>query len=403
MQQGVQNPDVLSLAAGLVDPATLPVAEVGQSVEELLRGEELARTALQYGTTAGADRLRRHLIEHLARLENCAVGELGIDVDQLILTTGSQQFLSLITEVLVDPGDIVFVAAPTYFAYLGVLNGVGAKAIPIPADGEGMRIDLLDAALEQVAAAGDLPRVKMIYVVSWFENPTGVCLSAGRRQKLVEVARRWSREHRIVVLEDAAYRELNYSGPEIPSVFSFDRTHESVVLTQTFSKSFSPGLRVGFSIVPKELVGPICDRKGNEDFGSANFNQHLLATMFEKNVYAEHVQVLRKAYTAKRDAMLAAAERYFGALPGVEWIRPNGGLYVWMTLPPKIKTGLDSDLFARAVKSEKVMYVPGEFCYAGPLDSRPQNQMRLSFGVLAPAAIDEGMRRIARAVSAFSG
>lgn len=402
MQQAVQNPQVISLAAGLVDQTTLPVTEMQTACTALLADETLARHALQYGTTPGAERLRGHLLRHLAELEGCPVGQLDVSPEQLILTTGSQQLLSLVAEVLLDPGDIVLVAAPTYFAFLGILNGVGARTIPVKADDDGMCTAALQDELEKIDQAGDLSRVKMIYVVSWFENPTGICLSAVRRQEVVEIANRWSREQRIFVLEDAAYREMQYDGPNLPSAWSFDKGCESVILAQTFSKSFSPGVRVGFGVVPRELVGPICDRKGNEDFGSANFNQHLLATVFEQNLYAHHVRLLCDTYRAKRDAMLNAAEKYFSSLVGVHWVHPSGGLYVWMTLPESIETGFDSPLFRQAVQGEKVMYVPGEVCYAGAAETRPRNQMRLSYGTQPVAGIDEGIRRLAQAVAHVS-
>jgi 2-aminoadipate transaminase len=179
------------------------------------------------------------------------------------------------------------------------------------------------------------------------------------------MARRLSKGPKLYVLEDAAYRARRYDGPSLPSGWSYD------------------------------------DRKGNEDFGSANFNQHLLATVFEEGLYEPHVAEVRSAYRAKRDVMLAAAERDFAELPGVSWFRPHGGLYVWMSLPEHIDTGFAGDLFHRAVKTEGVMYVPGELCHAAGEDGRRQrNHMRLSFGVQDAAGIDEGMRRLARAVRA---
>lgn len=401
MEQAVQNPAVISLAAGLVDQTTLPEAEIGTACAALLADQTLARQALQYGTTQGAERLRKQLVDHLAALEGCSVSEFGIAPEQMILTTGSQQLLSLVGEVLLDPGDIVLVAAPTYFAYLGTLNGLGARTIPVATDADGMCPDALDAELQSLSLNGELARVKLIYVVSYYENPTGICLSAERRARIVDLARRWSRSQRIYVLEDAAYRELRYDGPELPSVWSFDPDRETVILAQTFSKSFSHGLRVGFGVVPRELVAPLCDRKGNEDFGSANFNQHLLASVFEQNLYARHGHLLRETYRAKRDAMLSSADRYFGALSGVTWVHPHGGLYVWMTLPESIATGFASPLFRRATQVDQVMYVPGEICYAGPVNQRPHHQMRLSYGTQSIDGIDEGMRRLASAVSAI--
>ncbi|MCA9071300.1 MAG: PLP-dependent aminotransferase family protein, partial [Planctomycetaceae bacterium] len=241
---------------------------------------------------------------------------------------------------------------------------------------------------------------------SYFENPSGVSLSADRREQVVEIARRWSKNHRICILEDAAYRELQYDGPTLPSVWSFDKTRDTVIYTQTFSKSFSPGVRVGYGIVPRDLVSPICDRKGNEDFGSANLNQHLMAQVFESGLYYPHVETVRDSYRLKRDTMLQAAEKYFRDIPGVSWFQPHGGLYVWMTLPEGVPTGFQSPLFEQAVKIEEVMYVPGELCFAADpqrpeTESRPQNHMRLSFGVQTPKGIDEGMKRLANAVRAI--
>jgi len=398
MQQGVENPQMLSLAAGLVDQSSLPVDEVQQAVSDLLRDAERGRHVLQYGTTQGAERLRGQLVQHLSRLEGGTPERIGIDINRLVLTTGSQQLLSLVGEVLIDPGDIVLVAAPTYFVFLSVLKGIAARVVSVPADDDGMRMDLLEDALARIEAAGELDRVKLIYLVSYYENPSGISLSAERRRQAVEIAHRWSKRHRIFILEDAAYRELRYDGPALPSVWSFDAEREHVILAQTFSKSFSPGLRIGYSLLPRDLVGPVCDRKGNDDFGSAHFNQHLLATVFELGLYDSHAAKVRATYRSKRDAMLRAADRYFSHLPGVHWVHPHGGLYVWMTLSDSIDTSFRGRLFKEAVENEKVMYVPGDLCYAGPPDSRPSHQMRLSFGVQDETGIDIGIQRLARAV-----
>ena len=398
MQQGVENSDVISLAAGLVDPSTFPARETLQAAEYLLGDADRAKEALQYGTTPGAAPVRRVMLDHLARLEGCSAEDLGVDVDRVILTTGSQQLLSLIGEILLDPGDICLVAAPTYFVFLGLLSGIGARAIPIDTDDNGMCMDSLEAELARLEQAGELQRVKLIYLVSYYENPSGISLSEERRSRVVEIARKWSKHHRLLILEDAAYRELRYDGPSLPSVWSFDDKRDTVILTQTFSKSFSPGLRVGFGVVPADLVEPICDRKGNEDFGSANFNQNLIARVLQSGEYESHVDRVCDSYRGKRNAMLDAADRYFSDLPGVDWVRPHGGLYVWMSLPESIPTGFDSPLFHQATKIDKVMYVPGEICHAGETERRPKNQMRLSFGVEDAAGIDEGMRRLANAV-----
>lgn len=400
MQQAVENRDVISLAAGLVDEASLPVEATRAAAEHLLAEDDRARQALQYGTTAGAERLRGMLMKHLASLESCTASELGIELDQLVLTTGSQQLLSLAGEVLLDPGDICLLAAPTYFVFIGVLDGLGARAVPIATDANGMQMDALEAELALLESHGELERVKLIYLVSYYENPSGISLSADRREAVVDIAQRWSKQNRIFILEDTAYRQLHYDGRRLPSVWSYDADNETVILADTFSKSFAPGLRVGYGVCPKELVAPICDRKGNEDFGSANFNQHLIATVMELGLYDDHVRRLCESYRAKRDCMLRAAETYFSDIPGVSWVHPHGGLYVWMTLPDSVDTGFQSRLFQRATQAERVMYVPGELFYVGSPDELPRNHMRLSFGVQSLEGIDLGMKRLAGAVRA---
>ncbi|MFO1020690.1 MAG: PLP-dependent aminotransferase family protein [Planctomycetales bacterium] len=397
MQQGIENPQVLSLAAGFVDPQTLPVEEVRQAAEQVL-----VRSVPADCTAVWHHRRFRDaswdLTRHLAHLEHTTAEDLKLSHESLVLTTGSQQLLSLLCEVLLDPEDIVLVAAPTYFVFLGTLNGVGARIIPIPSDQDGMLVDQLEKTLAQLDALGELPRVKLIYVVSYYENPTGMCLAADRRPRVVELAKAWSKTHRILVLEDAAYRELRYDGPEYRSLWSYDQERDTVILAQTFSKSFCPGLRTGYGVVPQDLVTPLSDRKGNEDFGSAHLSQSLLSRVMQAGLYPGHVENLRAAYRRKREAMLQAIDEHFAEIPGVTWLRPNGGLYVWMTLPETVETGFHSELFRIATKQEKVMYVPGELFYGGPEQTWRKSQMRLSFGVLDEAGLAEGIQRLSRAV-----
>lgn len=402
MQQAVENPSCISLAAGLVDPETLPVSVTQEATQRLLSTTEAGRAALQYGTTQGSLELRETLLSHFATLEQTSPDALGIDSSSIVVTTGSQQLLSLVCEVLLDPGDICLVAGPTYFVFAGNLSGVGARTVTIPTDEHGMQPAALDHALEQIAEMRELHRVKLIYVVSYYDNPSGASVSTERRSQIVEIARKWSREHRLLILEDAAYRELRYDGPEYPSLWSLDESRQHVIYTQTFSKTFSPGIRVGFGIVPEELLSPLCDRKGNEDFGSPNFNQQLLNEVLRSGMYHEHLQTVKANYIRKRDAMLTAAEQSFAKLRDVSWVEPHGGLYVWMSLPESIATGFESPLFQQAL-ANGVMYVPGELCYAGPVQDRPSHQMRLSYGVQSPAGIQAGMQRLAKAVHSVLG
>tara|TARA_Y100000758_G_scaffold302538_1_gene270761 strand:+ start:1524 stop:2822 length:1299 start_codon:yes stop_codon:yes gene_type:complete len=400
MKQAVDHPECISLAAGLVDPKTLPVEVTRQAAERMLGDDSMARTGLQYGTTEGSHRLRDLLLEYLAGLEETTVGELGIDRDQLMLSTGSQQMLALLCEAVLDPGDICLIADPTYYVMLGTVTGLGARAVAVDADEDGMRIDSLEQTLESLDGDGLLERVKMIYIVSDFDNPRSVSLAVERRQRLVEIAAGFSDRQRMLVVEDAAYRELYFDGSPRPSAWGFDEDGQTVALVQTFSKCFSPGLRVGFGVLPSDLVGPVRDLKGNQDFGSASFNQHLLATVLEDGLFAGHVEGLRGTYAAKRDVLASAATEYLGDIDGVDWLVPGGGLYIWMTVPEHVDAGFGGSLFNRAVEQEQVMYVPGDLCYIGVDGVRPRNRLRLSFGVEDSDRLAEGMARLARAIRA---
>ena len=403
MQQAVENADCISLAAGLVDEDSLPVEIVRNAVTELLTDKDSGRKLLQYGITPGPENLRRVFRSNLARLEQHSDQLRDLPLSQLMLTTGSQQLLSLVTQALFNPGDICLVAAPTYFVYIGVLEAAGAEIVPVVADADGMCPDSLAAAFENIQSRGQLDRVKLVYVVSDFDNPSGVSVSAERRPELLKIVQRYSPNGGVFLLEDCAYRELRFDGDPIPSIWSFDTTHETVILAQTFSKSFSPGIRVGMGVLPQRLVKAVTDLKGNEDFGSAHLNQHLVAQTIRTGQYLEHVSTVCESYRRKRDAMVAAVEREFAGLTEVTWVKPLGGMYVWMRLPDRIETGFDSPLFQRAAHVDKVMYVPGELSYPAEWPDRPRCEMRLSFGVQSVAGIEEGIRRLASAVRSILG
>ena len=276
MQTALENPEIVSLAAGFVDQQTLPVEIAREAAAELLDDPIAGRRALQYGTTIGDHALRDRLVTRLEREDGRPQGSYKEVVPRTVVTTGSAQLIYLIGEALLDPGDIVLVESPTYFVFLGPLETRGARAIGIPIDEGGMRLDALEATLGRLEAEGQLDRVKLIYTIPEHANPTGISLAADRRGPLVELARRWSKDHRILVLEDAAYRGLSFGAAEPPSVWSHDREGDTVIMARTFSKTFSPGLKVGYGVLPEGLIDPILYLKGNHDFGSANFNQRLL-------------------------------------------------------------------------------------------------------------------------------
>jgi 2-aminoadipate transaminase len=401
MQQALETPGLISLAAGFVDQQSLPVEATARALARLFEDREEGRRALQYGTTQGDPGLRGRLIAHLERNEGVPAGTFEGAVARTVVTEGSQQLLYLIAEALLDPGDIVLVESPTYFVFLGVLETRGARAIRVATDRGGLRIDALEATLAVLEAEGSLDRVKLIYTVTEHANPTGISMLEERRGPMVEVARRWSERsgNRIYVLEDAAYRGLTFADAEPPSIWRHDREGETVILARTFSKTFSPGLKTGYGILPAALLGPVLRLKGNHDFGSGHFAQQLLHGILADGTYERHVASLVALYRRKRDVMLSALAEHFAPFEGsVSWTRPVGGLFVWLTVPEGLDTGPEGPLFARAV-AEGVLYVPGVYAFADEPGPAPRNHARLCYGVPGEAELFEGARRLSAALA----
>jgi 2-aminoadipate transaminase len=399
MAEALARPDLVSLAAGFVDQATLPVEATREAIDAMWSDPARARAALQYGTTIGHVPLRAGILARWEAAEGTAARRKP-KLDQVVITAGSNQLLHLVADTLLDPGDIVLSAAPSYFVYLATLANVGARTIGVATDEEGIVPEALEDELTRRAAAGELGRVKAIYVVGYYDNPMGVTMSLVRRRRLLEIARRWSREGTIYVIEDAAYRELRYYGDDVPSLLGLDNEGERVIHAGTFSKPYSPGIRVGWGILPRKLVEPLLAQKGNVDFGSPHFSQVLMATALELGLFARHVAAIRESYRCKLDATLEVADEELKPL-GVRWIRPTGGLYVWLKLPETIDTGVDGPLFPRAV-ADGMLYVPGECCY--PLEGCPRrrNTLRLSFGVPSIEEIRRGVKSLANAIKSVS-
>ncbi len=397
IRKAIETPGLVSLAAGLVDEPSLPAADVAEATAALMADPATARAALQYGSTQGLTALREKVLAHVCAADGVTPADLNLSVEDVVVTTGSQQLLYLLGEALFDEGDIVVTEAPSYFVYHSSLGSHGVRVLPVPMDAGGMNLDALEDLLARLERAGELPKLKLIYTVDYFQNPTGLTLAADRRPRLVELARRYSRSHRVLILEDAAYRELRYDGPDLPSVKRADPGNEFVVYTGTFSKPCAPGLKTGYALMPRDLVAPVCHLKGNHDFGSNNLSQHLIDRLMATGAYHRHVWHLRGVYRAKRDAMLRALEAEFADWPEVRWTRPAGGLYVWLTFPPHVDAGPDGPLVPRALDAG-VLYVPGEFGHvADEFGALPRNEARLSFGVADEGQIAEGVRRLRKA------
>ena len=401
IHEALRNPKLINLAAGLVDPLTLPVAECDAITRRLFSDAARGRCALQYDATLGLLDLRRAVLKHIEKMEGIPASKMGLDENCLVVSTGSQQALFLVGEALVDPGDIVIAANPSYFVYTGTLSSLGANVLTVPMDDDGMDVDAVERLLERLRRDGRLAKVRMVYCTSYYQNPTGLTLSAERRPRLLEVVKRYSAAagHRILILEDAAYRELRYDGPAHRSIKSYDAENRYTVISHTFSKPFAPGLKLGYSAMPPDLLHAVAQQKGNHDFGSANLTQHIALEALRDGSYDKHVIELQHAYKSKRDAMLAALRRSMPQVPGLSWMTPHGGLYVWVTLPESIDTSRGSAMFNECVQ-RGVLYVPGAYCFQ-PDEKTGRvatNHLRLSFGQVAPDQIEPGIERLAAVI-----
>jgi 2-aminoadipate transaminase len=402
MRTTLERPHMISFAAGFTDSASLPVAEARELLHKILRSPKTGRAALQYGTTAGNPLLRRLTAERLQAADGAAGGanDGRYSPQRLLITNGSQQLLYLVAEALCDPGDIVLLEDPTYFVYLGIAQSHGLRCRGIPLRDDGLDVAQLERTLETLRRRGELPRVKLLYVVTYHQNPTGVTTRFEKKVQALELLRRYEKAagHPIYLLEDAAYRELRFAGQPVRSALAAEDPTR-VIYAGTYSKPFATGARLGFGLLPPALFAPAVRIKGNHDFGSANLLQHLLARALASGRYDEHLAVIARRYARKAATMTAALRAHFPA--SVRWQAPQGGLYVWVQLPQRINAGLKSD-FCAAALAQDVLYVPGELCYAADSTRRrPRHELRLSYGDASLARIRTGIARLGKVACRF--
>jgi 2-aminoadipate transaminase len=369
------RPEVISLAGGLPDTSTFPPEVFAAEFERMAR--DSVAEVLQYGPTEGLDVVREQIVAVMA-----AEG-MRIDAMDVTVTTGGQQAIDLITKVLIDPGDALICDAPTYPGAIPTFCSYEADVIQIECDADGMRMDLLEQAVERLAAEGRKP--KFIYSIPTFQNPGGVTLSLDRRRRLVEIAR----EQEILVIEDNPYGLLRYEGESLPTLYSLDGG-AYVVYLGTFSKILSAGLRIGWTVSPTPIREKIVLGKQAADLCTSTLTQTFAGEYFKADRWREYVDDLIGIYRARRDAMVGAMAEYFPH--GATWTRPEGGLFVWATMPDVLNT---EDLLAKAL-SKGVAFVPGTAAY---VDGRGASSMRLNFSGVREDRIIEGIRRIGEAAS----
>jgi len=368
------RPEVISLAGGLPDTSTFPAEDFSALMTRV--GVDNTARALQYGPTEGLDEAKGPIIEVMA------AESMEVEPDDLLVTTGGQQVIDLVCKTLIDPGDVVIAEGPTYPGAVPVFVSYQADVVQIGMDEDGMDIDLLEAELERLDAAGRSP--KFIYTVPSFQNPAGVTMSLERRRRLVEIARR----RELLVLEDNPYGMLRYEGEQLPTLYSLDGG-EFVIYLGTFSKILSPGLRLGWCAAPRPVLDKLNLGKGAADLCSSPLSQLFVSTYFAERDWLAYVRKLTGVYRRRRDIMLEALAEHFPR--EATWTRPQGGLFIWARLPDYIDT---TDLLARALR-EHVAFVPGRAAY---LDGRGGSEMRLNFSGVSDDAIREGIRRIGEVI-----
>jgi 2-aminoadipate transaminase len=312
--------------------------------------------------------------------------------EELIVTTGGQQVIDLVCKTLIDPGDVIVAEAPTYPGAVPTFSAYQADVVQIEMDDEGMPIDELEAVLDRLRDEGRNP--KFIYTIPNFHNPGGVTMSLERRARLVEVAR----ERELLVLEDNPYGLLRYEGEPLPTLYSLDAARaghggpsDYVMYLGTFSKILSPGLRLGWAVAPRPVLEKLNLGKQGADLCSSPVTQLFVAAYFAERNWHEYLEQLKLLYRRRRDTMLEALEEHFGEQ--ARWTTPQGGLFIWATLPDYIDT---TDLLVRALESENVAFVPGRAAY---MDGRGGSSMRLNFAGIREEDIREGIRRIGKVVS----
>jgi 2-aminoadipate transaminase len=380
----IQRPGMISFAGGLPDPAIFPVAEFAQCASALA---DKGTVALQYGATEGYAPLVADIRKRMA-------GPLGRDVkpEEVLIASGSQQIMDMLSRVLIDPGDVIVVEAPTYPGALHTFRNAGARFALVPCDADGMVVSELPGILERCRReTGKLP--KLVYTIINFSNPSGACLTAARRRELAAI----SQQYDVPVLEDDPYGELRWAGDPLPTLFSM--APDGVLFASSFSKILAPGTRVAWAVGNAELIRKMAISKQGMDLCTSMVAQVLVAEYCSRGFLDSHLGKIRAHYAAKAAAMGRALAEHLPA-GAAEWAEPQGGFFFWMRLP-----GADSaKVFERAVE-QGVAFLPGGTCYPSPdeivgdlVDGTPF--ARLCFTFATPPEIDEGARRLARALTA---
>jgi 2-aminoadipate transaminase len=373
----IAKPDIISFAGGLPPEEAFPVDDLNGMICSIIQTN--AKQALQYGDTYGLRELRQEIAKNLSR-EQCP-----IEASQILIVTAAQQALDLLAKCFINPGDRVVCSLPSYLGGIDTFHSYGAEMVGIPMDDEGMRVDILEDRLDTLIAVGQRP--KFIYIVPDFQNPSGITTTLSRRKKIIEVAA----HYRVPIVEDSPYSELRYRGENIPRIMELGST-EQVITLGTFSKTFVPGIRLGWIAANQEIIDKLALLKQTTDICTGSLAQCIILEFMKQGKMEVHLKRICGLYHHKRDMMLAALKKY---MPNyVRWTEPEGGLFLFVTLPAEMNA---RELLKIAVH-RKVAFVPGEVFFC---DGSGTNTMRLNYSYANEQLTDEGIKRLADSIRLY--
>lgn len=368
----VSNPDIISFAGGLPDPASFPAEKIKEIYGAVL--EKYSVKALQYGETEGVDIFIKEIIKMLKATEDIDINEKQVQV-----ISASQQGLDMIAKLFLNAGDDIVVTHPSYLGALQAFNVYGAKFHGAESDDNGVIPAGIEEKLKEIQAAGR--KCKFVYLVPDFQNPTGTTIPEARRVEILNIIKKYN----TVLIEDSPYREIRFRGVAPKTFFKLDSNEGNVITLFTFSKTFAPGLRLGFITGSEQIIRTLCLLKQSMDLCTPPINQYVAAEYMAQGLLPGHIKSVAEMYKNKLDIMLKALEEHMPA--GVTWTRPEGGLFLWITAPKHMDMVA---LFPKAVE-KKVAYVVGTAFY---YDESVRNTMRINFSYSSPEQIVEGIKRL---------
>jgi len=375
----LNNPEIISLAGGLPSPDMFLKEEM--RISSKLALEENIETIMQYTSVIGESHLIKAVIEFLGK------DDINISSENILITSSGQHGLDISGRLFIDPGDVIIIDRPTFAGAIVAFQMQRPEIIGIDIQEDGSDLNAYQSKIKELSKIGKKP--KFIYVVPDFQNPSGITMSLKKREKLLDI----SYEYEIPIIEDSPYRDLRYYGKTIPSIFSLDQKRKggNVIGVYTFSKIFCPGIRVGFCVGAKDVIRRMTNIKEANVLNTPKYNQDMCASFLTDMGFETHMEKCRNYYREKLDVFLKTMKEYFPSKMGVKWTKPEGGLFLWVTVPKHIDT---NELFMEAIKY-KVAFVPGEVFYG---ENPAKNTMRINYSFASKEQLAEAVKRLAKCI-----